>query len=51
MPKLSKPPKPKKAARARTPGPKPELLKIKGNWEKAVTKSFKKKKPPGGWPK
>jgi hypothetical protein len=33
------------------PGPKPQLLKIKGNWEKAVTKSFKKKKPPGGWPK
>lgn len=33
------------------PGPKPRLLKIKGNWEKAVTKSFKKKKPPGGWPK
>jgi hypothetical protein len=33
------------------PGPKPQLLKIKGNWERAVTKSFKKKKPPGGWPK
>jgi hypothetical protein len=32
-------------------GPKPQLLKIKGNWERAVTKSFKKKKPPGGWPK
>jgi hypothetical protein len=33
------------------PGPKPQLLKIKGNWERAVTKSFKKKKPPSGWPK
>jgi len=27
------------------------LLKIKGSWEDAVTKSFKKKKPPEGWPK
>gem|GEM_PF-2954927 len=33
------------------PGPKPQMLKIKGNWEEAVTKSFKKKKPPAGWPK
>jgi hypothetical protein len=33
------------------PGPKPQVLKIKGNWERAVTKSFKKKKPPEGWPK
>jgi hypothetical protein len=35
----------------RKTGPKPQLLKIKGNWERAVTKSFKKKKPPEGWPK
>jgi hypothetical protein len=34
-----------------TPGPKPALLKIKGNWKKAVTISFRKKKPPEGWPK
>ena len=34
------------------PGPTPELFKIEGmNWEEAVTKSFKKKKPAGGWPK
>lgn len=39
------------AKKAATPGPKPTLLKIKGNWEKAVTRSFKKKKPLGGWPK
>ena len=32
-------------------GPKPEMLKIKGKWEQAVTQSFKKKKPPEGWPK
>jgi len=37
--------------RTSKPGPKPQLLKIKGNWERAVTKSFKKKKPPEGWPK
>jgi len=37
--------------KAATPGPKPERLKIKGDWEKAVTRSFKKKRPPGGWPK
>ena len=43
--------KSKGTKRKATPGPKPELFKIKGNWEKAVTKSFKKKKPPEGWPK
>jgi hypothetical protein len=37
--------------KAATPGPKPQMLKIKGSWEKAVTNSFKKKKPPEGWPK
>jgi hypothetical protein len=34
-----------------TPGPKPDLLKIPGNWQDAVKKSFGKKKPPEGWPK
>ena len=33
------------------PGPKPDVLKIEGNWEAAVAKSFTKKKPAGGWPK
>jgi hypothetical protein len=33
------------------PGPKPGILKIKGDWEKAVSKSFRKKKPASGWPK
>jgi hypothetical protein len=33
------------------PGPKPEILRIKGDWEKAVTRSFRKKKPASGWPK
>jgi hypothetical protein len=33
------------------PGPKPELLKIEGDWREAVKKSLAKKKPPTGWPK
>ena len=33
------------------PGPKPDVLKIEGDWEAAVAKSFAKKKPAGGWPK
>ncbi|HVB97837.1 MAG TPA: hypothetical protein VNJ12_00695 [Candidatus Dormibacteraeota bacterium] len=42
----SKPKKPKL-----TPGPKPQRLKIKGDWRKAVRKSLEKQKPPEGWPK
>ena len=38
---------PKKAKR----GPKPDTLKIDGNWQDAVKKSLEKKKPVGGWPK
>jgi hypothetical protein len=33
------------------PGPKPNLLKIEGDWEEAIKKSLKKKRPPKGWPK
>ena len=33
------------------PGPKPDLLKIEGDWEAAVKKSLEKKKPAEGWPK
>jgi hypothetical protein len=33
------------------PGPKPEMLRIEGNWQDAVKKSLSKKKPAGGWPK
>lgn len=47
MPKKTMKTKPAKA----TPGPKPDLYKIEGNWEDAVKKSFQKKKPSGGWPK
>lgn len=33
------------------PGPKPERLKIEGDWQDAVKKSLAKKKPADGWPK
>jgi hypothetical protein len=32
-------------------GPKPEVLKIEGDWTEAVKKSMSKKKPKDGWPK
>ncbi len=32
-------------------GPKPDHLKVEGNWKEAVKKSLTKKKPPEGWPK
>lgn len=34
-----------------SPGPKPEVLKIDGDWRDAVKKSLEKKKPPEGWPR
>ncbi len=43
---MSKKPKDK----AKT-GPKAEIVKIDGDWEKAVDKALKKKRPVGGWPK
>jgi hypothetical protein len=33
------------------PGPKPDVLKLKGKWQDAVKQSLKKKKPAEGWPK
>jgi hypothetical protein len=43
---------PKRAVEKRSaPGPKPETLKIKGNWRDAVKRSLVKKKPTEGWPK
>jgi hypothetical protein len=32
-------------------GPKPEILKIEGDWKDAIRESLKKKRPAGGWPK
>lgn len=41
----------KKANKQAKRGPKPDTLKIEGNWQDAVKKSLEKKKPVGGWPK
>jgi hypothetical protein len=32
-------------------GPHEERLKISGDWERAVDKALKKKRPKKGWPK
>jgi hypothetical protein len=32
-------------------GPKPDVLKIEGDWQEAMKRSLQKKKPPEGWPK
>lgn len=32
-------------------GPKPDILKIEGEWQDAVSKALGKKKPKEGWPK
>ena len=45
---MRKPTKRKKPAKT---GPKPDTLRIEGNWKDAVKKSLAKKRPPGGWPK
>ena len=34
-----------------TPGPKPQYLKIEGDWRDAVKQAIQKKRPPEGWPK
>jgi len=43
--------KPQDQAKPATPGPRPDTLKIDGNWKEAVKKSLEKKKPSEGWPK
>jgi len=45
--KISKPPKSAKPK----PGPKPDTLKVEGDWQEAMEKSLTKKKPAAGWPK
>jgi len=42
---------PKKKTPASPRGPKPDLLKLEGDWKTAVKKSLEKKKPVTGWPK
>jgi hypothetical protein len=34
-----------------TPGPKPDVLKVQGNWKNAIKVSLQKKKPAEGWPR
>jgi hypothetical protein len=43
--------KPKADKPRAKPGPKPAFLKVHGDWQAAIRKSLKKRKPPGGWPK
>ncbi len=46
------PNKPKRSKKERAiPGPKPDMLKLDGDWKESVKKSLKKKKPMKGWPK
>jgi len=40
-----------KKPKRKVPGPKPERLRIEGNWRDAMKKSFQTQKPPAGWPK
>jgi hypothetical protein len=48
---MEKPSKPKINRPKAKPGPKPAFLKVHGDWQAAIKKSLKKRKPPGGWPK
>ena len=41
-------PKTKKTTK---PGPKPDTLKLTGDWQEAIKKSLKRSKPKGGWTK
>jgi len=36
--------------RRNKPGPKPDHLKLEGDWGEAVKKAIRKGKPPDGWP-
>ena len=36
--------------RRNKPGPKPDHLKLQGDWEEAVQKAIRKEKPEEGWP-
>ena len=41
----------KKSGQKKPRGPKPDRLKLKGNWEALVGKALQKKRPAKGWPK
>jgi hypothetical protein len=40
-----------KKSKKRKTGPKPEIVKIEGDWRIALKESLKVKKPVKGWPK
>jgi hypothetical protein len=42
--------KPTKSPKAKR-GPKAEVLKLDGDWQRNVKKAMQKPKPAGGWPK
>jgi hypothetical protein len=42
---------PRVKKKKQTPGPKPEIVKIEGDWRTAIKKSLQVKKPTNGWPK
>jgi hypothetical protein len=44
------PKNPKQSVKGK-PGPKPQYLKIEGDWRDAVKRAVRKKKPAEGWPK
>jgi hypothetical protein len=51
-PSTNKPDRPKRLSKGRKKtGPKPDVLKIEGDWQEAIKKSLTKKKPEEGWPK
>jgi len=43
--------KAKKKTKKRLPGPKPDVLTINYDWQDALGKAIKKKRPESGWPK
>jgi hypothetical protein len=43
--------KAKQPAKKTKAGPKPEVLKLEGNWKDNIKKSFQAVKPAKGWPK
>jgi hypothetical protein len=52
MPQGAKRPAKKRATpKPEPPGPKPQYLKIEGDWREAVKRAIQKKKPQEGWPK
>ena len=38
------------SGKANKPGPKPETVKIEGDWEDAMDQALAKEKPQDGWP-